>query len=303
MRWQSRMRLAKNFIDHMIESGVRLTVVECAYGDRPHELSGDHRFTHIPVRAATLAWSKESLLNIGIRALPDDAKYVCWADADILHHRKDWAAETVHALQLQPVVQPWSEALDLGPKGEVMTVKGKQIQTSFGWVWREIGDVVNWWKSQQEGFAYNYPHAGYSWSATMQWLNDVGLLLPVSGLGAADHQMSLAMVGEVDRAIHGLSSPAYKAAVKAWGDRAFRITQGHVGYVPGMISHHWHGEKTKRKYVERWDVLNRHQFDPHADLHMNRYGVLELSGNKPAMRRDFEAYFRQRDEDASTRSE
>jgi len=30
------------------------------------------------------------------------------------------------------------------------------------------------------------------------------------------------------------------------------------------------------------------------------WGVLELAGNKPELRRDLDAYFRQRDEDANT---
>ncbi|TAG22557.1 MAG: hypothetical protein EAZ40_08055, partial [Rhodobacterales bacterium] len=43
--------------------------------------------------------------------------------------------------------------------------------------------------------------------------------------------------------------------------------------------------KAARRYVERWDVLVRHAFDPTADLLRNSWGVLELAGNKPALRR------------------
>ena len=37
MRWQSRIRLYRDFAARMLDSGVRLTVVECAFGERPHE--------------------------------------------------------------------------------------------------------------------------------------------------------------------------------------------------------------------------------------------------------------------------
>lgn len=301
LRWDSRLTLTKNFIKHMLDSGVRLTVVETEYGDRPFQLDQIPNIRHVPTRASTMAWSKESALNFGIRTLPHDAKYVAWIDADIEFRRKDWAAETVHALQMYPVVQPWSEALDLGPKGEVMQVKGTHVHKSFGWVWQEMGNVVDWWKNQQEGFKYFYPHSGFGWSATLDWFNQVGGLLDFSGLGAGDHQMSLAMVGEVDRAIHGLSSDGYKAHVRAWGERAYRITKGRVSFVEGRIEHNWHGEKNRRRYVERWEVLTKHKFDPLTDVHLNRYGILELSDNKPEMRREFEAYFRQRWEDSNVR--
>jgi hypothetical protein len=38
IRWRSRHMLYRNFERHMLESGVQLTVVECAYGDRPSSL-------------------------------------------------------------------------------------------------------------------------------------------------------------------------------------------------------------------------------------------------------------------------
>lgn len=301
VRWESRIRLARHFITHMLDSGVDLTVVETAYGERPFELADIPHIHHIPTRAATMAWSKESALNVGLRSLPPSAKYVCWADSDIEFRDPNWAEKTVHGLQIQPVLQPWSEALDLGPAGETMTIKNKEVQRSFGWVWRTTGDVVNWWKKQQNGEAYSYPHSGYCWASTMDWFDKVGGLLDFSGLGAADHQQSLAMVGQIDKAVHGLSSPGYIARVKAWGDRCYRITQGHVGFIPGRIEHAFHGDKANRLYVERWDVLNKYAFDPNTDLILNRWGILELAGNKPEMDRAFQAYFNQRNEDANVR--
>lgn len=294
MRWKSRMKYALEFIDHMKESGVTLTIVETQIGERPFELENIPGIRWIGTRCKTMAWSKESALNVGIKSLPHDAKYVSWVDMDIEFRDRNWAVETIHALQLDPVVQPWSEALDLGPKGEVMEVKGKQVATSFGYIYRETDRVNDWWKDKP---AYIYPHSGYAWAARMEFLDDVGLLLDFSGLGAADHQMSLGMIGSIDQACHGLSSPSYKAQVKAWGDRAFSACKGHVGYVPGRIEHNFHGPKHLRRYVERWDILNKHNFDPTTDLHRNRYGILELSGNKPDFSRDVVSYFSQRNED------
>jgi hypothetical protein len=36
--------------------------------------------------------------------------------------------------------------------------------------------------------------------------------------------------------------------------------------VPGLITHHWHGDKMNRKYRERWDIFKCTQFDPTQDL-------------------------------------
>ena len=98
LRWKSRIACYHDFARHMAESGVHLTVVECAYGERPFELAADG-VNHVAVRAKTLVWNKENLLNIGISRLPGDWRYVAWIDADIRFRKSGWAAETVHALQ------------------------------------------------------------------------------------------------------------------------------------------------------------------------------------------------------------
>jgi hypothetical protein len=234
--------------------------------------------------------------------MPKSAQYVCWADADIqITCQKDWALETIHALQIHPVVQPWSEALDLGPQGEVMMVKGTHVQRSFGWVWQEVGNVIDGWRKQRWDDSYvPYAHTGYLWAATIDWLRSVGLLLDFSGAGASDHQMAMAMVGHTDKAVHGMSTDSYKAHIQAWGERAYRVTQGHLGYVNARLDHSFHGRKGRRRYVERWDILTEHKFDPLTDLHRNEWGVLELSDNKPAFRRAMEQYMRQRNEDENT---
>jgi hypothetical protein len=304
IRWNSRIAHYRKFRDHMLDSGVELTVVECALGERPHELVDDSpHVTHVAVRADTLAWTKENLTNIGIqRGVPEDASYIAWIDADVAFSNPHWASDTVHALQQYAVVQPWTSAIDLGPSGEPMLIKGAHVQTSFAKVWREMGDIDAWRKNGAIP-EYSYPHPGYAWAIRRSTLNNIGGLIEASGLGAGDHQMAMAFIGHIGKSIHGATTPAYQDFIRAWGERAYKYVQGAVGYVSGMLSHQWHGEKSKRKYQERWDVLVAHGFDPVVDLRKNLYGVLELAGNKPAMASDFDRYFRQRDEDANIRQE
>jgi hypothetical protein len=91
----------------------------------------------------------------------------------------------------------------------------------------------------------------------------------------------------------------YRRPLLRWQARAQRHIAGNIGVIPGTIEHGWHGAKHNRRYIERWDVLTRHSFDPDEDLKRNVWGVLELAGNKPTLRRDIDAYFRQRHEDAN----
>ncbi len=290
IRWESRVRLYRAFERHMLDSGVRLTVVECAYGDRPFQCAGMPGVTHVPVRAKTLVWTKENLLNIGIART--DARYIATIDADIRFRRPDWAAETVHALQQYDVVQPWSDCYDLGPNDEHM-----HAHRSFCRLWADRQPIM---QGPNATGSYKFGHPGYAWAYTRQALEWVGGLVDTASLGSADHHMALALIGRVAELVPGNLKDAYKAPLFRWQRHAMRHIAGNISYVPGTIEHQWHGAKAKRNYVGRWDILARNDFDPVTDLKRNTWGVFELAGNKPALRRDIDSYFRARDEDSNS---
>jgi hypothetical protein len=304
IRWENRIKHAKRFIEQMLDHGVNLTVVECALGRRPHELTDIRHAEHIGVRADTLAWSKESLMNIGVARSKFHTPWIGFVDADVEFRNKNWASDTVHQLQQYYVVQPWSEALDLGPNGEPMLVKGFHVQTSFAKVWHELGDIKakpNNTKYPQYACGFSYPHPGYAWCFRRDILNRLGGLIEASGLGAGDHQQAMAFIGKIENAIHGQTHPNYQNMVWAWADRAYRIVQGNISFTQGVLEHWFHGEKNLRKYHERWDILIEEKFDPLTDIQKNLDGVVELAGNKPRLRHRFDQYFRQRMEDANVR--
>jgi hypothetical protein len=293
IRWENRIRLARDFITHMLDSGVQLTVVECAYGDRGFDLAETQHINHIGVRARTLVWNKECLLNIGAQRATN-AQYIAFIDADIKFRQKNWASETVEALQLYDVVQPWSDCYDLGPRDEHMLT-----HRSFCRLWADHKPIV-----QGPGAVghYEFGHPGYAWAFTRQALDWVGGLIETASIGAADHHMALALVGRVHDSTPKHISAAYQAPLFQWQKFATRYIAGNISYVPGTIEHMWHGAKDRRKYVDRWSILTKNDFDPSKDLKRNTFGVLELAGNKPELRRDIDAYFRSRNEDANTMS-
>ena len=105
----------ERFAEYMLDAGVTLTVIECAFGDEDHVCDLDG-VRHIPVRAKIRLWTKENLLNIGIWRTPE-AKYIIWIDADVLFHRKDWATATIEALQHYDILHPEIRAATLGRMG------------------------------------------------------------------------------------------------------------------------------------------------------------------------------------------
>ncbi len=305
IRWDSRRKVHAEFEQHMLDSGVQLTTVECAYGERPFELEPHPEINRVQVRSSTLVWNKENLINVGIARLPHDWKYVAWIDADITFRAPKWASDTVHALQHYQLVQPWADAYDLGPNEDHM-----QTHKSFLRLWyqgqpiapdaplKNDGKRGPFWK--HDGGPYEYAHTGYAWAARREAIEKLGGLFEISALGEGDNVMAKALVGRCESAVPSWIHPGYLAHLHRWQNRALQHVHFRLGYVPGTIEHSWHGRKQDRGYVNRWDILKRHGFNPDTDLKKNTYGVIELAGNKPMLSHDIDKYFRQRNEDSNT---
>lgn len=293
--WESRIALYRSFEQHMIDSGVNLVTVECTYGDHDPVLGDNPRVQYVRVKASGIhkIWIKENLLNIGIAAAPA-AKYIATLDADIEFQSPTWATDILAALQHYHVIQPWSYCYDLGPNGEHIA-----LHHSFADIYYKKG-AFGIHQGPNADSKYEFGHPGYAWAWTRQALDMVGGLVETAALGAADHHMALALIGKVGDSIPGNLTEAYKTPLYRWQSEALRLINGHIGALPGTIKHYWHGSKDKRYYVSRWDILHRNQFSPYTDMKRNTYGVWELSGNKPQLSHDIDAYFRSRQEDGNS---
>ena len=161
-------------------------------------------------------------------------------DADVFFRDENWAQETIHQLQHFPVVQPWTDCLDLGPLGNVF-----QHFKSFGYQHQRRIPKQKW-----PGDYHQYAHTGYAWACTRSFWESVGGLVDFAILGSADHHMGFAMIGEVEDTIHGKMGKNFFRRLQEWQRRAMRVTHGEVGFVSGRIEHMFHGPK-KRRYYRR----------------------------------------------------
>ncbi len=290
VRFHSRYRLFKAFEAEMLATpNVKLHVVEIAQGDHHFEVTSADNPSHLQLRTSEELWTKESMINRGVRhLLPRDWKYLCWADADISFHNKNWARDTISQLQRWHVVQPWGQCIDLGPKGDIV-----QMHTSFAKavhggepIRLNVGDNY-----------YKFAHMGYSTACTRQFYEEVDGLIDWGILGSGDAHMSYAMINHVDSSINGDAHDNYKKLAREWQHRAFRVTNGHMGVIHGFITHHWHGRKKDRRYKDRWKILVEHKFDPINDLRRDHQGLYKLIG-KPQLQEDIRHYFSARLEDS-----
>lgn len=289
-RYESRYRLYREFAEYVnAQPNTELITVELTFGDRDFALKDVKN--HIGVRCDSELWHKENLINIGASRLPTNWKYMAWIDADVKFARNDWAMETLHLLQHYSVVQMFSQATDLGPNHE-----GFFNADGFVCSMEKYG-VYRGPYSGKYGLTF---HPGYAWAIRREAFDGVGGLIDSAICGAGDHHMALALYGKAKVSIPAKlkESPAYAEPILLWQERAERVIQRNVGYVPGQLLHYWHGKKKDRRYKERWQILADHSFDPRRDVVRDHQGLLRLAGTKPALRDDLRSYFSARNEDS-----
>ena len=288
-RFQSRYRLAREQVERLENTPcVKLYTVECAFGDRQHEVTEAGNPRHLQLRTNSEIWIKENMINLGVRNLiPRTAKYIAWIDGDITFDDDTWAQETLHQLQHFEVVQPWTQCVDLGPMGNIMQMFG-----AFGFAHQRRVKKNKW-----QGDYGEYAHSGFAWACTRRFWEAVGGLVDFCIHGSADHHMAFAMIDEVESTIHRGMGFDFHNKLREWEERAVRVTKREVGFVKGFIKHHFHGKKRDRKYRERWQVLIDHKYDPSKDLMYDDAGVIQLTG-KSSLEQDIHFYNRQRSEDS-----
>lgn len=297
INYNSRYELYKEFEKRMKDAGVILWTVELAYGERSFCVTESNNPFHIQIRDGSECnvsmpiWSKEALLQIGFNRLPKEAKYICWCDADIQFQRSDWVEETIQLLQLHHIVQPWSHAQDLGPNGEPLD---KKPQISFCKAWCDGLDVIG----NPGEYSSGIGHPGFCWAGRRSAIEALGGLITWGILGSSDRHQAFALIDEVEKSVHPKIHPVYLKHLKIWQVRARHFIQRNISFLPGLITHAWHGKFPNRKYNERWKILVDNQFNPELDLKMNMQGLPVLTERNWRLRRDILNYFKARSEDS-----
>lgn len=295
-RWRTRRELANDFRRHMARSSnVELHFVELAYGDRPHEVTGDHP-GDIQLRTEHELFHKENLQNVAVRYFPPGWKNGAVIDADFHFTRHDWALEAVHQLQHYEFVQLFSSYSNLS--GETLGTGHRVNGTTAN------GFAFNW---IQNGFclpprSHGYGHRGIgavggAWAFRRSAFDTVGGMLDKCVLGSGDWFMAFGLIEEDvrDKEIRKYSAD-YRDYTRAWARRAARLTRN-IGYIDCHAIHHFHGPMARRGYESRDEILIRNHYEPTHDTFYDWQGVLQLSPDKPRLRDAIRRYFVSRSED------
>lgn len=275
--FKRREKLFLEFVERMKEYPVSMVVVSA--GGLPACLPV---YKHIEVEYKDQIWVKENLINMAIRRLPKNWKYVAWIDADISFVNENWVEDTIQELQNNDVVQLFRSAIHLGPEQEVL-----KTDKSFGFM-HKSGAIYS--KTDKYGFW----HPGFAWACTKKAYQKMGGLLDWAILGSGDRHMALALIGKVEYSAPGNIEDTYKQLLRKF-EKSCRHLK--LSYVSGTILHHWHGSLENRRYRERWEILTSNNYDPVTDVDYTKQGAITLTQRGRRLKNDIQHYFQERRED------
>lgn len=245
----------------------------------------NHKVIRLNGEGAAVAWQKEVLLNILIKSLPPEVDKICWVDPDIIFQREDFYEAIDKALDEYDVVQPFDRIYRMSPNQTVPLFLPNFNYSSEG----GFSSFINrsdWWTNCNFGFSH-------AWRRST--LNSVGNLFPYAIIGGADTIMF--------NALFGITQPWFGGSGLDWaiGEYTLRVEgfRPKVGYIAGAASHLFHGTIANRRYVERNEILKRHDFSPYEDISLSSEGVWKwaTSTRKLALQKDVKLYFEGRKED------
>ena len=286
-QYARRFILAREFIKRFEnEMNVILYVVELAYGNQKFYVTEKNNPQHLQIRASMnqVLWHKENMINMGVsKLLPKKWKAFAWIDADIEFENPSWALDTLKVLNGScDIVQLFSHAVDMDKQMNAMS-----IYPSFGFQY-----------SKQRPYGLpgcNFWHPGFAWAMTRKAYDRVGGLYCHSILGSGDHNMAFGLMSKGEKSVNINTTYEYKQSVVEFENKAKNLR---LGYIPGVIRHHFHGSKKNRKYTERWQILVENKYNPYLHVTINEDGLLIPTPECPQqLLDDIMQYFSERNED------
>jgi hypothetical protein len=224
------------------------------------------------------------MINIGVKKLlPQNWKAFAWIDADIEFESNTWALDTLKILNgCKDIVQMFSHAVDMD-KDE----SNLNIFNSFGYSFSKNKTYTT------KGI--DYWHPGFAWAITRKAYEKIGGLYDIGILGSGDNIMALSLINKCKNITNSKYDNDYNESMLNYQKKTKKLR---LGYVPGVIRHHYHGKKVNRKYVERTEIIIKYQYSPKKHLKYDSNGILIPTEDfNDEFKNDIMQYFIDRKED------
>jgi hypothetical protein len=263
-------------------NNVKLIISEGVYGDSSLNIKSSKIFNHLKFNLKNILWAKENLINLAIKNLPNNWKYVLWCDKDILFKNDNWAENSIEKLKSCDVIQPWIRAYHLEKNQRYIPKKNNlPYVTSILYFQKEL---IN-----EKG------HSGMVWGINKNFYEKINKILDWQIVGQADLTFAFCCgLKDKNKLLNFTQTKFAKDILLKYAENFNNIR---FDYIENEIYHLYHGNIKNRNYVERLNILLKHNYNPNEDTYYDENGVLSLTDKGRRMENDIKEYFYARNED------
>jgi len=262
------------FSEGLKRQGVELFTIELIYGENKPFIKPNSNCIHM--RAGSVLWSKENILNILVKKLPKRIEKIAWVDGDILFSNDDWAKETSDKLNKKKILHLCDTIERTDKHGEVLEYRMSIVKGLLRNHKSFLGPQLDPWADLGGKNGY---HPGMAWAANRSFFEEVGLF-EYDIAGGGDTTMFLCFITGKAQSVGPSASGLYRdghhrswhGKLRSYNRIAFDHVGRNVGYVRGDITHIWHGDGKKKLYGPRHKLCSDVDFD--ADLKKDEQGLL-----------------------------
>jgi hypothetical protein len=293
--YKRRYKLAKEFIKRMENNDkINLYIVELCYENQKFMITESNNKNHLQLKTKYPLWHKENMINLGVKKLlPNDWKSFAWLDADIEIMKEDWVEETLKMLETNDVIQLFNKTINLDKNDNVLSYKTGFIYDTLSKYNPVIRTKENKLVPRQKDY-----HSGFAWAINRNLYEKMKGLFELSIIGGGDKIMANLFTKTMNEYLKSrkFSEKFIENLVNL--DNNMKTFDVKYNCLNTEIKHYYHGEFENRKYIERFEILDKYNYDPIKYIKYDEHGLIQPSENCPyELLKEIYEYFRLRNED------
>lgn len=280
--FKNKQRAFDNFSLNALNNSLKIIFVECSFGNIPFQFTKSNEPFNIQINYNSMIMNKENLINLIVRVLPSDWKYVAWIDPEVCLEEFDWVRKAIDLLQNNDIIQLYSVAnfrhfdnsIIYSQKSFIKTYKTKNKDLA---------------KLKYQELFHDYGNTGLAWAATRNFFEKNGFLYDKSITGSGDIIIAYSLINEVSQIPIVLKGKEFKESIERWANKlnscnfSFSCLESTINILP--IS-----ELSKGIIADV--VLYKNNFDPFVDLSYNDNGLIQLGNSNSKISKELNKYIK-----------
>ena len=261
-----KIKIVQNYRSLMNSFRIKPIVIELAFENHPFLFTSQDNPFDIQLRSSSYLIGKENLINIALKHLPNDWKYVAWMEPEVIVKDMKWIEKAMTLLQKCTIIQLYSQANFLNSSHSVQFTQKSFIKTYLDSLLKNNGEETN-------KFIHEKGNPGLAWAANRKFFDEVNELFDQIISGSGEIFLAFALTNNLKEFPIVYNNSSFKESIKLNSSKINKHSEN-VGCLNSEI---WvtYGQELQ-KIVGDFILLNNN-YNPEVDIKKNQQGLIEFN--------------------------